>query len=123
MKHFSGKHKLQIPERFLLFVGDRTPYKNFKRFMETFAQIHEQDRTLFAIYTGSKLKKDEQDMLIWFIIRLQNPDKVYSSPNNENYVVFVHSVWESSYNPHISETDMCHIPVRPILLRFRTRQG
>ena len=35
MKHFSGKHKLQIPERFLLFVGDRTPYKNFKRFMET----------------------------------------------------------------------------------------
>ena len=27
MKHFSGKHKLQIPERFLLFVGDRTPYK------------------------------------------------------------------------------------------------
>lgn len=32
--------------------------------METFAQIHEQDRTLFAIYTGSKLKKDEQDMLI-----------------------------------------------------------
>ena len=53
MKHFSGKHKLQIPERFLLFVGDRTPYKNFKRFMETFTQIHEQDRTLFAIYTGS----------------------------------------------------------------------
>ena len=42
---------------------------------------------------------------------------------NENYVVFVHSVWESSYNPHISETDMCHIPVCPILLRSRTRQG
>lgn len=65
MKHFSGKHKLQIPERFLLFVGDRTPYKNFKRFMETFAQIHEQDKTLFAIYTGSKLKKRRTRYAYW----------------------------------------------------------
>ena len=115
MKHFSGKHKLQIPERFLLFVGDRTPYKNFKRFMETFAQIHEQDRTLFAIYTGSKLKKDEQDMLIGmgifeYTIHIKASDQALSELYSRALLFVYPSLYEGFGIP-ILEAYACHCPV------------
>ena len=115
MKHFSVKHKLQIPERFLLFVGDRTPYKNFKRFMETFAQIHEQDRTLFAIYTGSKLKKDEQDMLIGmgifeYTIHIKASDQALSELYSRALLFVYPSLYEGFGIP-ILEAYACHCPV------------
>ena len=115
MKHFSGKHKLQIPERFLLFVGDRTPYKNFKRFMETFAQIHEQDKTLFAIYTGSKLKKDEQDMLIGmgifeYTIHIKASDQALSELYSRALLFVYPSLYEGFGIP-ILEAYACHCPV------------
>ena len=115
MKHFSGKHKLQIPESFLLFVGDRTPYKNFKRFMETFAQIHEQDKTLFAIYTGSKLKKDEQDMLIGmgifeYTIHIKASDQALSELYSRALLFVYPSLYEGFGIP-ILEAYACHCPV------------
>ena len=115
MKHFSGKHKLQIPERFLLFVGDRTPYKNFKRFMETFAQIHEQDRTLFAIYTGSKLKKDEQDMLIGmgifeYTIHIKASDQALSELYSRALLFVYPSLYEGFGLPPL-EAMSCATPV------------
>lgn len=46
MKPFHGKHKLKLPQRFLLFIGDRNPYKNFERFINIFARLRKKDADL-----------------------------------------------------------------------------
>lgn len=115
MKPFTGKPKLQIPERFLLFVGDRTPYKNFKRFIETFALIHKKDKTLYAIYTGSKLKKDEREMLIEmgifeYTIHIKASDKALSELYSRALLFVYPSLYEGFGIP-ILEAYSCHCPV------------
>lgn len=63
MKSFSGKHTLQLPEKYLLFVGDRTAYKNFNRFLHSFATLCAEDEELFLVCTGNKFNKSEKDLL------------------------------------------------------------
>lgn len=55
--------RLELPERYLLFVGDRSPYKNFGRFVEAFALLHAQDPSLHIVHTGGRLSKSEQELL------------------------------------------------------------
>ncbi len=83
--------------------------------METFAQIHEQDRTLFAIYTGSKLKKDEQDMLIGmgifeYTIHIKASDQALSELYSRALLFVYPSLYEGFGIP-ILEAYACHCPV------------
>lgn len=50
---------LQLPERYVLYVGDRNTYKNFYQLLEAFAVLAEKDRSLFLVCTGKVLKKPE----------------------------------------------------------------
>lgn len=63
MQAFSGKYHLKLPQKYLLFVGDRTAYKNFNRFMEAFAYLRKNDNNLYVIYTGNRLSNEEKSVL------------------------------------------------------------
>jgi glycosyltransferase involved in cell wall biosynthesis len=44
---------LKLPDRFLLFVGNRNSYKNFYRLIDSIASILKNDASLFMVCTGS----------------------------------------------------------------------
>lgn len=115
MKAFSGKYKLKVPERFLLFVGDRTPYKNFERFIETFARIHKEDNNLFAVYTGSHLNENEKRMIFTkgiseYVFHIKASDDALSELYSRALLFVYPSLYEGFGIP-ILEAYACHCPV------------
>lgn len=46
------KLSLEIPKKYLLFVGGRNSYKNFERFIKSIAELLTQDKELFVVCTG-----------------------------------------------------------------------
>lgn len=50
---------LKLPERYVLYVGDRGGYKNFFRFLEAFQQLASLDKHLYLICTGKFLNAYE----------------------------------------------------------------
>ena len=52
-----------LPERYVLFTGQRGAYKNFDRLAKAFAIAREKDKSLHLICTGKPLKKGEIQML------------------------------------------------------------
>lgn len=57
------KPKKYIPERYILFVGERTRYKNFMLFMKAMKPIIDDDLQLHIICTGSEFTHLEQQSL------------------------------------------------------------
>ncbi|GAA6529539.1 hypothetical protein LPYR103PRE_15120 [Segatella asaccharophila] len=55
------KNRLSLPPRYLLFVGDRTFYKNFSLLLRAFVQIRKQERGLILICTGKPFSKGESE--------------------------------------------------------------
>jgi len=115
MQCFSGKPELQLPERFLLFVGDRTPYKNFERFMEAFAKLRQKDQTLFAVYTGSKLRSEEQETLagmgiLEYTVHIKASDRALGELYSRTLLFVYPSLYEGFGIP-VLEAYACHCPV------------
>lgn len=53
-----------LPEKYLLFVGNRQGYKNFNFFVKAIAPILKADKKLYLVCAGGgKFSKDEQKML------------------------------------------------------------
>lgn len=50
---------LKLPERYVLYVGDRGGYKNFFRFLDAFRQLASLDKSLYLICTGKFLNAYE----------------------------------------------------------------
>lgn len=50
---------LQLPDEYLLFVGDRYGYKNFDRFLLTFRELASERRDLQLLCVGKPFKKNE----------------------------------------------------------------
>jgi glycosyltransferase involved in cell wall biosynthesis len=44
---------------YILFVGRRTKYKNFDRFVRVFAKLHKTYPTLYAVFTSNPFSKEE----------------------------------------------------------------
>ena len=63
MRPFTGKQHLTLPDSFLLFVGDRTPYKNFNRLAKAFSELSTKDENLFLVCTGMPFKQSEKELL------------------------------------------------------------
>lgn len=63
MQPHSGRNRLRLPARYILYVGDRAPYKNFQRFMETFARLRRVYPDLYVVCTGRPLDKSERTPL------------------------------------------------------------
>lgn len=58
-----SRYKLKLPEKFLLYVGARTPYKNFERFIHTFSILAKEDSHLQLICTDKQFKPSEKLLL------------------------------------------------------------
>ncbi len=56
-------HELHLPDRYILFTGQRDGYKNFSRFAEAFAVLHARDKDLHLICTGPLLSETETVLL------------------------------------------------------------
>lgn len=52
-----------LPEKFVLFVGQRGGYKNFKRFLTAFSVVNGKYPEIKLVCTGSDFKADEQDLI------------------------------------------------------------
>ncbi len=51
--------KLQLPKRYILFVGERGVYKNFSQLYDAFVQIAKEDPELQLICTGKPFRKHD----------------------------------------------------------------
>lgn len=51
-----------LPDRYILFVGNRRGYKNFKNFFEAIIPILKRDSSLFLVCIGPKFSKEEQEL-------------------------------------------------------------
>lgn len=58
----SQRLKLGLPQKYLLFVGDRWSYKNFNRFILAFAKLAKDDKELFTVCTGRPFNNTEIDL-------------------------------------------------------------
>ncbi len=115
MKPYSGKYKLNLPDTFLLFVGERTPYKNFSRFIKAFALLHKKDANLHTICTGSPLtekeKKQIEDLGISNnITHIKASDRTLSELYSRARLFVFPSLYEGFGIP-ILEAYACHCPV------------
>lgn len=55
----SQKHNLVLPEKYILFVGDRTFYKNFQSLLEAFSIVHQKNKDLYLVCTGKPFSSSE----------------------------------------------------------------
>jgi glycosyltransferase involved in cell wall biosynthesis len=54
VKQKSSSERVHVPERYLLYVGNRAYYKNFLFFIESVIQLLQQDTTLSVVCAGGK---------------------------------------------------------------------
>ena len=65
------KEKLNIPEKYLLFVGNRANYKNFNLFIQAIAPLLINDKELNVICTGKEFDEEEVSRLSSLFIKGQ----------------------------------------------------
>jgi glycosyltransferase involved in cell wall biosynthesis len=58
-----GQLRMKLPERYILYVGDRAPYKNFDRYAEVCSRLHREDKGLYFVCTGKKFSSQELEQL------------------------------------------------------------
>ena len=115
MKPFSGKKKLDLPEKYLLYVGDRCCYKNFERFAKVFAKLQKEDADLFLICTGRSFKADEKKLFD----ELGTADKVRCIKASDKELselygrtsLFVYPSLYEGFGIPILEAYACHCPI------------
>jgi len=52
-----------LPDRYILFVGQRDGYKNFERLLKSFGRIHEKYPEIKLVCTGQDFSKQETDVI------------------------------------------------------------
>ena len=52
--------KINIPGKYLLFVGNRGKYKNFNKFIEAVAPLLKEDKELYVVCAGGGMFNDEE---------------------------------------------------------------
>ncbi len=61
---YSGSKSIILPERYVLFVGNRDKYKNFKKFAEGIFPLLAGDNDLYVVCIGGKDFKDDEFTLL-----------------------------------------------------------
>lgn len=115
MKPHTSKYKLNLPKRFILFVGDRTFYKNFELFTEAFASLYEKDRNIFVVCTGQRLLESEKKKLselgiLEQFIHIRATDKELSELYSRALLFVYPSLYEGFGIP-LLEAFACHCPI------------
>jgi len=63
--------KLDLPEKYLLFVGERWSYKNFVFFINSIAQLLKENRDIYVICTGRNFDSNEKKHFLFLDIEGQ----------------------------------------------------
>lgn len=111
----NGQYKLKLPTKYILFIGDRSSYKNFQRLLEAFAIIHQTDKELYLICTGSTFSQEEEQELTRLNITSQTiqisiDDKSLNELYNRATLFVFPSLYEGFGIP-ILEAYVCDCPV------------
>ena len=115
MKPFDGCPRLKLPKYYILYVGDRAPYKNFQRFMEAFARLRRDFPDLHVVCTGKPLHKSERVPLdyldIWkYFLQIKASDRDLAELYARAQCFVYPSLYEGFGIP-ILEAWACHCPV------------
>lgn len=115
MKPFVGSPSLELPTRFLLFVGERGSYKNFDRFIKVFAKINKQDKELFLVCTGMPFHKSEKATFNQLnitdkVLQFKATDKLLSELYSRAELFVFPSLYEGFGIP-ILESYVCKCPI------------
>jgi len=115
MKPFIGKQNLELPNTFLLFVGDRNPYKNFNRLARVFSKLSAQNEELFLVCTGMPFNKTEKAFIDELnisnrVLQIKATDKLLSELYSRARLFVFPSLYEGFGIP-ILEAYACHCPV------------
>lgn len=109
------RHKLSLPNKYLLFVGDRTSYKNFQRLLEAFANIRKTTKDLYLVCTGKPFSLDEQKQISELRVEAQTIQLSVNDENlNELYnraALFVYPSLYEGFGIPILEAYACNCPV------------
>lgn len=115
MQRFSQNNTLQLPQKYILFVGSRYSYKNFDRFIEAFSLVAKNDNNLHLVCTGNKFSQEEENKLSELLIRsktiqINASDKELSELYTRSSLFVFPSLYEGFGIP-ILEAFACHCPV------------
>jgi glycosyltransferase involved in cell wall biosynthesis len=114
--HFTTNADRKLPERYLLYVGNRATYKNFLFFVESIVPILTQDKTLSVVCAGGKDFNQIEKQLFhtWGVER-----KLHYFPVNDalltsfytNALTFVFPSLYEGFGIPILEAFACSCPV------------
>lgn len=115
MKAFVGDFKTNLPSRFILFVGDRAPYKNFDRLIKAFSRLNKEDEDLNLICTGMPFNKPEKEYIAQLnisnkITQIKATDRLLCELYSRAELFVFPSLYEGFGIP-ILEAYACHCPV------------
>lgn len=111
-----GKEFLGLPEKYLLYVGDRAPeYKNFKFMARALASIMLENEKLFVVCTGREFDKKEINFFTHLglserFISKFIPDNLFYSIYSGSIALIFPSLYEGFGIP-ILEAFQCNCPV------------
>ena len=110
-----SKPNLHLPQRYILFVGDRTSYKNFQRLAEAFSIIHQTDAHLHLICAGKPFSKAESELIsrigiashtLQISVNDQHLKELYNRA-----LLFVYPSYYEGFGIPILEVYTCNCPV------------
>ena len=115
MKAFTGRPNPNIPSNFLLFIGDRAPYKNFNRLIRAFSILSKEDKELNLVCTGMPFSKSEKEFIDQLgvtdkITQVKATDKLLCELYSRAKLFIFPSLYEGFGIP-ILEAYACHCPV------------
>lgn len=104
-----------LPQRYILYVGTRYPYKNFDRFIKAFSLLSSKDKNLYVICTGSPFSMNEKNLFESLnisrkVMQIQASDELLYTLYNQAEAFVFPSLYEGFGIP-ILEAYACHCPV------------
>jgi len=111
-----SKEKLSLPEKYILFVGNRDFYKNFNNFVQAVAPLLNEQKDLFLIAAGGGgFNKDEtksfQSMQIENKILYRNADDASLATLYSNSLAFIFPTLYEGFGIPALEAMNCDCPV------------
>ena len=115
MQQFKQKTMMQLPQKYILFVGSRYSYKNFNRFIEAFSLLAQKDNDLHLVCTGNAFTQEEEKRLSKLSIKektiqLNVSDQELSELYTRSTLFVFPSLYEGFGIP-ILEAYACHCPI------------